>query len=34
LISEGKSLEIDGWRISALVEGVDGMLVKIDKLSL
>ncbi len=23
----------DGWRISALVEGVDGMLIKVDKLS-
>jgi hypothetical protein len=33
LLSEGKSLDIDGWRISALVEGVDGMLVKIDKLN-
>jgi M6 family metalloprotease-like protein len=33
LLSEGKSLDIDGWRISAVTEGVDGMLVKIDKLS-
>ena len=32
LLSEGKSLDIDGWRISAVTEGVDGMLVKIDKL--
>jgi M6 family metalloprotease-like protein len=33
LLAEGKSLDIDGWRISAVTEGVDGMLVKIDKLS-
>ncbi|MEO0016648.1 MAG: hypothetical protein RL589_1129 [Actinomycetota bacterium] len=32
LLSEGKSLDIDGWRISALVEGVDGMLVKVEKI--
>ena len=31
LLSEGKSLDIDGWRISAVVEGVDGMLVKVEK---
>jgi M6 family metalloprotease-like protein len=33
LLSEGKSLDIDGWRISAVTEGVDGMLIKVDKLS-
>jgi M6 family metalloprotease-like protein len=32
LISEGKSLDIDGWRISALVEGLDGMLMKVEKI--
>ena len=31
LIAEGNSLVIDGWRISALQEGVDGMLVKVEK---
>ena len=32
LITEGKSLDIDGWRISAVVQGVDGMLVKVEKI--
>ena len=32
LLSEGKSLDIDGWRISALTQGVDGMLVKVEKI--
>lgn len=32
LLLEGKSLDIDGWRISAVVEGVDGMLVKVEKI--
>ena len=32
LLSEGKSLDIDGWRISAVTEGVDGMLVKVEKI--
>ena len=32
LLSEGKSLDIDGWRISVLVEGVDGMMVKVEKI--
>jgi hypothetical protein len=32
LITEGKSLDIDGWRISALTQGVDGMLVKVEKI--
>jgi hypothetical protein len=32
LLAEGKSLDIDGWRISALTEGVDGMLVKVEKI--
>lgn len=31
LLSEGKSLDIDGWRISVLVEGVDGLMVKVEK---
>ena len=31
LLSEGKSLVIDGWKISALVEGVEGMLVKVER---
>ena len=31
LLSEGKSLDIDGWRISALTEGLEGMLVKVEK---
>ena len=31
LLSEGKSLLIDGWKISALMEGVGGMLVKVEK---
>jgi M6 family metalloprotease-like protein len=31
LISEGKSLDIDGWRISALLEGANGMLVRVEK---
>ena len=31
LLSEGKSLVIDGWKISALIEGVEGMLVKVEK---
>lgn len=31
LLSEGNSLVIDGWKISALTEGVEGMLVKIEK---
>jgi hypothetical protein len=33
LLSEGKSLEIDGWRITALAEGIEGMLVKVEKVS-
>jgi M6 family metalloprotease-like protein len=31
LLSEGKSLVIDGWRITALEEGVEGMLIKVEK---
>lgn len=31
LILEGKSLVIDGWKISALEEGVEGMLIKVEK---
>jgi hypothetical protein len=31
LLSEGNSLDIDGWRISALTEGLEGMLVKVEK---
>jgi hypothetical protein len=31
LLSEGKSLDIDGWRITALAEGIEGMLVKVEK---
>jgi M6 family metalloprotease-like protein len=33
LIAEGNSLVIDGWRVSALQEGVDGMLVKVEKVA-
>ena len=33
LLYEGKFLEIDGWRISALEEGTEGMLVKVEKVS-
>ena len=31
LLREGKSLTLDGWRISALEEGVAGMLLKVEK---
>lgn len=31
LILEGKSLVIDGWKISALEEGIEGMLIKVEK---
>jgi len=33
LLYEGKSLLIDGWRISALEEGVEGLLIKVEKVS-
>jgi M6 family metalloprotease-like protein len=33
LLYEGKSLVIDGWRVSALEEGVEGMLIKVEKVS-
>ncbi|NCW47583.1 MAG: hypothetical protein EBV95_05565 [Actinobacteria bacterium] len=31
LIYEGKSLVIDGWRISPLQEGIEGILIKVEK---
>jgi M6 family metalloprotease-like protein len=33
LIYEGKSLVIDGWRISALEEGIEGILLKVEKVA-
>jgi hypothetical protein len=33
LIYAGKSLVIDGWRVSALEEGAEGMLIKVEKVS-
>lgn len=31
LLNEGRSLVIDGWRISALEEGTEGMLIRVEK---
>ena len=31
LLDEGKSLLIDGWRVTALEEGTEGMLIKVEK---
>ena len=31
LLYEGKSLLIDGWRVAALEEGTEGMLIKVEK---
>lgn len=31
LLNEGKSIVIDGWRISALEEGNEGMLIRVEK---
>lgn len=31
LLYEGKSLLIDGWRVTALEEGTEGMLIKVEK---
>ena len=31
LLYEGRSLVIDGWKITALEEGVEGMLIKVEK---
>jgi M6 family metalloprotease-like protein len=31
LLYEGKSLVIDGWRVSALEEGAEGVLIKVEK---
>jgi hypothetical protein len=31
LLYLGKSLELDGWRISAFEEGTEGFLVKVEK---
>jgi hypothetical protein len=33
LLYEGKSLQIDGWRVTALEEGTEGMLIKVEKVS-
>ena len=33
LLDEGKSLLIDGWRVTALEEGTEGMLIKVEKVS-
>jgi M6 family metalloprotease-like protein len=33
LLYEGKSLVIDGWRVSALEEGAEGILIKVEKVS-
>ena len=33
LLYAGKSLVIDGWRVSALEEGLEGMLIKVEKVS-
>jgi hypothetical protein len=33
LLYVGKSLVIDGWRVSAVEEGTEGMLIKVEKLS-
>ena len=33
LLYEGKSLLIDGWRVTALEEGTEGMLIKVEKVS-
>jgi hypothetical protein len=31
LLYEGRSLDIDGWKITALDEGVEGMLIRVEK---
>ena len=33
LLYEGKSLLIDGWRVTALEEGTEGMLIKVERVS-
>ena len=33
LLYEGKSFLIDGWRVTALEEGTEGMLIKVEKVS-
>ena len=33
LLEEGKSLLIDGWKVTALEEGTEGILIKVEKVS-
>ena len=33
LLDEGKSLLIDGWKVTALEEGTEGILIKVEKVS-